>query len=100
VRSEYGRLDVLVNNAGITGSFQPLEQTRAEDAGAVLDTNVLGVMRVTNAFVPLLAESENARIVNVTSGGGSLRRHPRLRLVRLAHRPARLRPVQDRANPC
>jgi len=60
VRSEYGRLDVLINNAGITGSFQPLEQTSAEDAGAVLDTNVLGVMRVTNAFVPLLAESEHA----------------------------------------
>jgi NAD(P)-dependent dehydrogenase (short-subunit alcohol dehydrogenase family) len=71
VRAEYGRLDVLVNNAGITGSFAPLEQTEGADAYEVLDTNVLGVLRVTNAFVPLLQASQNARIVNVTSAVGS-----------------------------
>lgn len=71
VRAKYGRLDVLVNNAGITGSFAPLEQTEGTDAYEVLDTNVLGVLRVTNAFVPLLQESQNARIVNVTSAVGS-----------------------------
>jgi NAD(P)-dependent dehydrogenase (short-subunit alcohol dehydrogenase family) len=72
VRTTYGRLDVLVNNAGITGTFAPLEQTTVEDAQAVLDTNVLGVLRVTNAFVPLLQLSDHARIVNVSSGVSSL----------------------------
>jgi NAD(P)-dependent dehydrogenase (short-subunit alcohol dehydrogenase family) len=72
VRTTYGRLDVLVNNAGITGTFAPLDQTTAEDVQAVLDTNVLGVLRVTNAFVPLLQLSDHARIVNVSSGVSSL----------------------------
>jgi NAD(P)-dependent dehydrogenase (short-subunit alcohol dehydrogenase family) len=62
---------MLVNNAGITGSFQPLEQTTVEQATAVLSTNLVGVLRVTNAFVPLLQSSEHARIVNVTSAVGS-----------------------------
>jgi NAD(P)-dependent dehydrogenase (short-subunit alcohol dehydrogenase family) len=72
VRTTHGRLDVLVNNAGITGTFAPLEQTVADEAQAVIDTNVLGVLRVTNAFVPLLELSENARVVNVSSGVSSL----------------------------
>jgi NAD(P)-dependent dehydrogenase (short-subunit alcohol dehydrogenase family) len=72
VRATYGRLDVLVNNAGITGTFAPLEQATAADALAVLDTNVLGVLRVTNAFVPLLELSAHARVVNVSSGVSSL----------------------------
>jgi NAD(P)-dependent dehydrogenase (short-subunit alcohol dehydrogenase family) len=72
MEAEHGRLDVLVNNAGITGKFAPLEQTTADDALDVLDTNVLGVLRVTNAFVPLLRLSDNARIVNVSSGVSSL----------------------------
>ena len=71
VRLEYGRLDVLVNNAAVNSVVAPLEHTTAEDAAAVLDANLLGTLRVTNAFVPLLRASSHARVVNVSSTVGS-----------------------------
>jgi NAD(P)-dependent dehydrogenase (short-subunit alcohol dehydrogenase family) len=71
VRAEYGRLDVLVNNAAVNSVVAPLEQTTAEEAAAELDANLLGALRVTNAFVPLLQASPHARVVNVSSTVGS-----------------------------
>lgn len=71
VRAEHGRLDVLVNNAAVNTGVAPLERTTAEQAAAVLDTNLLGALRVTNAFVSLLRASEHPRIVNVSSTVGS-----------------------------
>jgi NAD(P)-dependent dehydrogenase (short-subunit alcohol dehydrogenase family) len=65
-----GGLDVLVNNAGILGEIEPANQ--AENLRRVLDTNVLGIVRVTEAFLPLLERSEHPVIVNVSSGMGSL----------------------------
>jgi NAD(P)-dependent dehydrogenase (short-subunit alcohol dehydrogenase family) len=66
-----GGLDVLINNAGIAGPPTPAEKLTAEDALAVYDTNVVGIVRVTNAFVPLLRASSAPTVVNVTSGLGS-----------------------------
>lgn len=70
---EQGGLDVLVNNAAITGGM-PQEPTLVspEQLLGVLDTNVVGVVRVTNAMLPLLRRSPSPRIVNVSSGVGSL----------------------------
>jgi len=65
-------LDVLINNAGISGSRQPVPETTADHVAAVYATNVLGVVRVTQAFLPLLEESERPVIVNVSSGMGSM----------------------------
>lgn len=76
VIEEYaGGLDVLVNNAGITG-VMPQEPTRVglDNIRTVLETNVFGVMRVTNAMLPMLRRSPAPRIVNVSSGVGSLTR--------------------------
>jgi NAD(P)-dependent dehydrogenase (short-subunit alcohol dehydrogenase family) len=70
-----GRLDVLVNNAGVTGG-RPQEPTLVDLATvrAALETNVIGVIRVTNAMLPLLRQSPSPRIVNMSSSVGSLAR--------------------------
>ena len=75
VEERFGRLDVLVNNAGITGGMAQQPTTVDLDViRTVVETNVLGVIRVTNAMLPLLRRSSSPRIVNVASGVGSLAR--------------------------
>lgn len=69
-------LDALINNAGISGG-RPQTATGAaiETFKKVYDTNVFGVVSVTQAFLDLLEKSPEPRIVNVTSGMGSLTLH-------------------------
>ncbi|MGA7205894.1 MAG: SDR family NAD(P)-dependent oxidoreductase [Specibacter sp.] len=71
IRTEAGGLDVLVNNAGISGGFVSPEQVTADSIQEVYDVNVLGTVRMIHAFLPLLRESAGA-IVNVSSGMGSI----------------------------
>ena len=72
VRSRHGHLDVLVNNAGVVGPRRPLDEVTVEEVRATLDTNVLGVVRLTHAFLPLLRAAAHPRIVNVSSNTGRL----------------------------
>ncbi|MFI6300024.1 SDR family NAD(P)-dependent oxidoreductase [Nonomuraea sp. NPDC050790] len=81
IEAEFGRLDVLINNAGITGSGQtsPMDATDQipstvdlDMVRAVFETNVFGVIAVTNAMLPLLRRSPAARVVNVSSHAASL----------------------------
>ena len=84
VRVEFGRLDLLVNNAAISNtqkgdmSLQEYAQISKasnislDEVRAIWETNVFGVLAVYQALLPLLRESKDARIVNVSSGVGSL----------------------------
>jgi NAD(P)-dependent dehydrogenase (short-subunit alcohol dehydrogenase family) len=65
-------LDVLVNSAGILGPRKDLADVTADDVREVFETNVFGIVRVTQAFMPLLEQSANPVVVNVSSGMGSL----------------------------
>ena len=69
-------LDILINNAGINGGMpQNALNATIEQLQNVLNTNLYGVVRVTQAFIDLLRKSENPRIVNVSSSGCSLTLH-------------------------
>lgn len=75
-RTEIGQrtdiLDVLINNAGISGIQQNTLNSGIDNFKTVYETNVYGVIRVTTAFMDLLKKSDEPRIVNVSSNMGSL----------------------------
>jgi len=73
VSNEVGALDVLINNAGIIGdgAVGPLE-TAPADFLACFGVNLLGPVRVTRAFLPLLGKAALPRVVMVSSGMGSM----------------------------
>lgn len=71
IQAEEGRLDILINNAGISGSMKPPEAITAEVMQQVYDTNVFGIVRMMHHFVPLLEQSSQPVVVNVSSGLGS-----------------------------
>jgi NAD(P)-dependent dehydrogenase (short-subunit alcohol dehydrogenase family) len=68
---QIGQLDVLINNAGIVGPHKAVADLTGPDAQQVFDTNVFSIVRMTNAFLPLLEKSSAPVIVNVSSGLGS-----------------------------
>jgi len=76
IEDNYGRLDILVNNAGIALDMnQKPSEVDTQTLRKTFDTNFFGVIAVTQALLPLIRKSSAGRIVNVSSGLGSLTQH-------------------------
>ncbi|MFB9990850.1 SDR family NAD(P)-dependent oxidoreductase [Deinococcus oregonensis] len=71
VQAREGRIDLLINNAGILGSPLPAEDLTGIEALEIFNTNVVSIVRVTHAFLPLLRQSGHPAVINVSSGMGS-----------------------------
>ena len=77
IEQQFGRLDVLANNSAILlDHYQNLLELKPEVLLETLNTNVVGTLRVSQAFAPLLAKSTAPRIINVSSGAGQLDGEP------------------------
>jgi len=70
IESEYGQVEVLVNNAGLAAGLQPLAEGSDDDWVQMIETNVIGLLRVTKALLPLLRRAPRAHIVNLGSVAG------------------------------
>lgn len=72
IEAHEGHIDTLINNAGINGKPVATDQLTGHDASNVFETNVVSIVRVTSAFLPLLKKSASPAVINVSSGMGSL----------------------------
>jgi hypothetical protein len=70
ITTEYGQVEILINNAGLAAGLQPLAEGSDDDWVQMMETNVLGLLRVTKAMLPLLRRAPRAHIVNLGSVAG------------------------------
>ena len=70
ITTEYGQVEILINNAGLAAGLQPLAEGSDDDWVQMMETNVLGLLRVTKAMLPLLRRALRAHIVNLGSVAG------------------------------
>ncbi len=99
LESKTKTLDVLINNAGISGGFpQPATKVNIDTIRQVFETNFFGAVQVTQAFMKLLKKSDQARIVNVTTELSSLTNHCNPNWKFAAFKPAAYGPSKTALN--
>jgi NADP-dependent 3-hydroxy acid dehydrogenase YdfG len=70
ITAEFGQVEILINNAGLAAGLQPLAEGSDDDWVQMMETNVLGLLRVTKAMLPLLRRAPRGHIVNLGSVAG------------------------------
>ena len=76
VLDQAGRIDALVNNAGLIGPGGASEETSLDQVRALFDTNFFGVVQVTNAVLPVMRQQRSGTIINISSAGGQVSAPP------------------------
>lgn len=77
VEKKFGKLDILINNSGILVDFyKDILNVNREELRETLETNVIGTLRVSQKFIPLMKKNNYGRILNVSSGYGQLSGSP------------------------
>ena len=72
IQKESKALDILINNAGVLLNSDDIEELKMEDVRITMETNFFGPLQLAKALIPLLKESSDGRIINVSSGMGAL----------------------------
>ena len=67
---EWSNIDILLNNAGLASGLELIQDGNPDDWDVMMDTNVKGLLYVSNALIPLLMKSQNAHIINIGSTAG------------------------------
>jgi NADP-dependent 3-hydroxy acid dehydrogenase YdfG len=70
VKKKFGRIDILVNNAGLASGLNPIAEARDDEWIEMWEVNVLGLMRMTRACLPLIRKARHGHIVNLGSIAG------------------------------
>jgi 3-oxoacyl-[acyl-carrier protein] reductase len=70
VESTFGRVDILINNAGVGGFTEPLHQLPPDDWDRILNTNLRGVYYAIHAFAPMMIRAYTGHIINISSLAG------------------------------
>ena len=68
--ADWKKIDVLVNNAGLASGFDPIQTGNSEDWEKMIDTNVKGLLYVSQVVIPLLIEQKKGHIINIGSTAG------------------------------
>ena len=70
IKKEYGKIDILINNAGFVGELKPLEKITLEELEEYININFIGTFLMTKYLLPIIDQSNESWLINISSQAG------------------------------